>query len=77
MGSRVLKKWFMQPHVKIEEINYRINSVQMYLENRETQRAMKEFLSVIPDLDLILLRVCKFNQKRSSKASLKDCYSIY
>lgn len=38
---------------------------------------MKKFLSIIPDLDLLLIRLTKFSLNQYSKISLKDCYSIY
>jgi hypothetical protein len=38
---------------------------------------MKEFLNLVPDLDLILIRLSKVIQNQASRASLKDCYSIY
>lgn len=49
----------------------------MYLKNKDIAAQMKQFLEVLPDLDLILIRLSRFQQKLASKASLKDCYSIF
>jgi len=58
MGARLLKNWFFSPLLKIEQIQKRLNLVEIFVINKDVRKKIKEILSSIADLERLISRVC-------------------
>lgn len=57
MGSRLLKKWLVRPLINLEEINLRLDKVDVLYSNYKGQLVLKEFLKEIADLERLSVRI--------------------
>ena len=57
MGSRLLKRWLLEPLAEPHAINTRQNFTAFLAENREARESLAEMLSQIPDIERLLGRV--------------------
>ncbi len=57
MGSRLLKKWLVRPLINLEEINLRLNKVEILYSNYKGQLVLKDLLKEIADLERLSVRV--------------------
>ncbi|MEW6041916.1 MAG: DNA mismatch repair protein MutS, partial [Elusimicrobiota bacterium] len=57
MGSRLLKKWVLEPLIDIQEIHKRQNFVAMLVDNSNKRADLAEILQEVPDVERILGRV--------------------
>ncbi len=57
MGSRMLKKWILEPLTELHEINTRAQFTAFLTQNQEARRSLSDILSHIPDIERVLGRV--------------------
>lgn len=57
MGKRKLRKWVMHPLLKIDEINARLDSVDLLLNDMQVRDLLETELLKLPDLERMLSRV--------------------
>lgn len=57
MGSRMLKKWILEPLTELHEINNRAAFTAFLVGNREACESLADILSRIPDVERVLGRV--------------------
>ena len=57
MGSRMLKKWILEPLTELHDINTRAQFIFFLTRNREARESLSEILSRIPDIERVLGRV--------------------
>ncbi|MCX5785988.1 MAG: DNA mismatch repair protein MutS [Elusimicrobia bacterium] len=57
MGSRLLKRWLLEPLAEPHAINIRQNFTAFLAENREAREGLAEIISQIPDIERLLGRV--------------------
>lgn len=57
MGKRKLRKWVMHPLLKIEDINSRLDSVDLLLSDMNLRDLLENELLKLPDLERMLSRV--------------------
>jgi len=57
MGSRMLKKWILEPLTELHDINIRAQFTAFLTQNREARESLSEILSQIPDIERVLGRV--------------------
>jgi len=57
MGSRLLKRWLLEPLAEPHAINLRQNFTAFLAENRESRENLSAILSQIPDIERLLGRV--------------------
>ena len=57
MGSRMLKKWILEPLTELHDINTRQQFTAFLTRNRDAREGLSEILSQIPDIERVLGRV--------------------
>ncbi|HAH32757.1 MAG TPA: DNA mismatch repair protein MutS [Elusimicrobia bacterium] len=57
MGSRLLKRWLLEPLAELHTVNIRQNFTAFLAGNREARENLAEILSQIPDIERLLGRV--------------------
>ncbi|MEI7481216.1 MAG: DNA mismatch repair protein MutS [Elusimicrobiota bacterium] len=57
MGSRMLKKWILEPLTELHDINMRAQFTSFLTQNREARESLSDILSQIPDIERVLGRV--------------------
>ena len=57
MGSRMLKKWILEPLTELHEINTRAHFTAFLARNREASDSLSDILSQMPDIERLLGRV--------------------
>lgn len=57
MGKRMMKKWLMHPLLKMEDINKRLDSVDLFMSNLELREQFESIFSRLPDLERFLAKV--------------------
>jgi DNA mismatch repair protein MutS len=57
MGGRLLRRWLGQPRLDLEDLNRRLDAVQLFLEDAFRRTRTLDSLSKIADLERILSRV--------------------
>ena len=57
MGSRMLKKWILEPLTELHDINIRAQFTAFLTQNREARESLSDILSQIPDIERVLGRV--------------------
>ena len=73
MGERLLRRWLSQPLVSLDEINKRLDVVQLFMEETDTRAELRNnCLKGIIDVDKISRRL-----ERRVRFQLKDLYVMY
>lgn len=79
MGGRLLRRWIMEPLVKVPDIECRLEAVQEMLSSRKTSELLHQHLEAVYDLERLLSRITlgQANGRdlvafRSSLAALPD-----
>lgn len=57
MGSRLLKIWIVRPLLKLEDINERLNRVEVLYNNYKGQLYLRELLKEVADLERLSVRI--------------------
>lgn len=57
MGSRLLKNWIVRPLINVDEINSRLNKVEVLYNNYKGQLFLKDLLKEISDLERLSVRI--------------------
>ena len=57
MGGRLLKQWLIRPLLKQEDIEQRLNVVELFLKNPISREICRNILRCISDLERILIRI--------------------
>lgn len=75
MGARLLKSWLDQPLIDIDEIRYRQNLVELFIENVFLMDQIKDCLKNIYDLERLISKIsygnCNARDLYSLKTSIK------
>ncbi|KAH7445451.1 hypothetical protein KP509_01G010000 [Ceratopteris richardii] len=71
MGKRLLNRWLKQPLLDVDEINMRLDVVQIFVEDAALRQDMRQHLKRIPDMERLIRKVDK------RKASLQDIVKLY
>lgn len=58
MGGRLLKKWVSLPLLKLEQIQNRLNAVEVLFQNENLRKQLADELNQIGDLERIISKVC-------------------
>lgn len=78
IGSRLLKKWLMHPLQDFKEINTRLTLVEYLKEHRLLRQTIqKDYLGLLPDIELLCYRFYKVKARKKSSATLADCVKAY
>src|SRR5690606_5734841 len=59
-GSRLLKTWILQPLQDVDEINIRLNIVELFLSNLGYRNQVRQYLSKIDDIQSVNMNLCKY-----------------
>lgn len=57
MGSRLLKNWIVRPLINVDEINSRLDKVEVLYNNYKGQLYLKDLLKEISDLERLSVRI--------------------
>jgi DNA mismatch repair protein MutS len=76
MGSRLLKKWLLQPLLDIENINERLDCVEELTTNVLLREELKEKLKNIQDLERLISRIMYGNSNARDLILLKNSLKI-
>ena len=71
MGSRMLKKWILEPLTELHEINARAHFTAFLARNREACDSLSEILSQMPDIERVLGRVINGSAAPRDAASVR------
>ena len=71
MGSRMLKKWILEPLTELQDINARQQFTSFLSENREGREGLAEILSKIPDIERLLGRVVNLSAGPRDAAAVR------
>jgi DNA mismatch repair protein MutS len=71
MGSRMLKKWILEPLTALHEINARQQFTAFLVRNREACDNLAEILSQIPDIERVLGRVVNMSASPRDAAAVR------
>jgi DNA mismatch repair protein MSH2 len=74
-GHRLLKNWILHPLQKLEEINNRLNMVEIFVENTFFTQEVRQVLSKITDLQSLNMKFYKFVVKKINP-SIDDCAKV-
>lgn len=72
MGSRMLKQWIVQPLIKPQKINNRLNKVEIFFNRFDEMLSIRELLSKVPDIERIVARICSFRALPRELVVLKE-----
>lgn len=72
MGGRLIKQWLEQPLQDIQEINYRLDSVEELINERELACNIDNILSQFNDLERISTRISNNSVNARELVALKD-----
>jgi DNA mismatch repair protein MSH2 len=77
-GSRMLKSWLLQPLQDLEEINIRLNIVEMFVSNFSYRTEIKSsFLNKIDDIQTINMTIAKYlSDKDENSVKMMDCVKL-
>lgn len=76
MGSRLLKKWLLQPLIDVKEINKRLNAVEKIYNDIFLREELIEFLKEITDIERIINRVVYGSANPRELIALKESLKI-
>jgi DNA mismatch repair protein MutS len=71
MGSRMLKKWILEPLTALHDINARQQFTAFLVRNREACESLAEILSQIPDIERVLGRVVNMSASPRDAAAVR------
>ena len=78
MGSRCLRRWIKQPLQSVNEINRRLNLVEVFFTDFNLRSHLQnEFLRKLPDLDKLYAKFYKVHSKKKHNCTLSDCVRVY
>ena len=78
VGTRLLKKWLMQPLQDLKEIETRLILVDFLKEHRLVRQTIQgEYLRVLPDIEVLYTRFYKVKAKKRHSSSLGECVKAY
>ncbi len=78
IGSRLLKKWLMHPLQNVNEIETRLKLVEFLKEHRILRQTLqKDYLRLLPDIEVLCSRFYKIKAKKRNSSSLMDCVRAY
>lgn len=78
IGSRTLRRWMKQPLQKQEDIERRLDLVEILVEATSMREELAlDFLRKIPDLDKLYAKFYKVHSKQRHNAGLVDCLKVY
>lgn len=72
MGGRLIKQWLEQPLQDIQEINYRLDSVEEFIDDRDLACNVDEILGKFNDLERISTRITNNSVNARELVALKD-----
>lgn len=72
MGSRLLKRWMLQPLCKQEAIEERLEAVRMLVKNHEERLGIRSILESISDIERLIQKVCTLRANTREIISLKN-----
>ncbi|MBT4823974.1 DNA mismatch repair protein MutS [Candidatus Woesearchaeota archaeon] len=76
MGSRLLKRWLLNPLLDIEEINQRLNAVDFLFRNILVRQELKEVLESVKDIERLISRVNYGNANARDLIALKESLRV-
>lgn len=71
MGSRMLKKWILEPLITLHDINARQQFTSFLAQNREPRENLADILSQIPDVERVLGRVVNSSVSPRDSAAIR------
>lgn len=71
-GKRLMRKWIIHPLLKIEDINERLNSVDLLVNESSLRDSLDRYLKTLPDLERLFSRVCSGTLEVDSYRKLLD-----
>ncbi|MBU2574112.1 MAG: DNA mismatch repair protein MutS [Elusimicrobia bacterium] len=75
MGSRMLKKWILEPLTALHEINARQQFTAFLAADREARESLSAILSQIPDIERVLGRVVNASAAPRDAAAIRKALS--
>ncbi|MBI4803452.1 MAG: DNA mismatch repair protein MutS [Elusimicrobia bacterium] len=75
MGSRMLKKWILEPLTALHEINARQQFTSFLVANREARENLSAILSRVPDVERVLGRVVNTSAAPRDAAAIRKALS--
>ncbi|MBO8161657.1 MAG: DNA mismatch repair protein MutS [Thermosipho sp. (in: Bacteria)] len=76
MGSRLLRKWILQPLRDLEKINERLEIVEAFFDDRLLLNEIREYLGAVYDIERILTRLSYNKATPRDLISLKISLSV-
>lgn len=71
MGARLMNHWVKQPLLSVADIQARQESIQAFLDQESTLHALRECLSLVKDLERLMMRIS------SGYATPRDLMALY
>ncbi len=71
MGSRLLRRWLLEPLTDLREINSRQDFTAFLAENREAREQLGEVLAQVPDIERLLGRVINLSASPRDLGALR------
>ena len=71
MGSRMLKKWILEPLTELPDINARQQFTAFLVQSRESRESLSEILSKVPDIERVLGRVVNMSASPRDAAAVR------
>ena len=72
LGKRLIRKWIIQPLIRPEEINYRLDGVEELTNNLLKREELKEILRGINDIERLVSKISYGNSNARDVISLKN-----
>ncbi|MBW3012527.1 DNA mismatch repair protein MutS, partial [Candidatus Woesearchaeota archaeon] len=72
MGSRMLKKWILNPMLSVEKINERLDAVGELARNTLVREELKEILSNVQDVERLITKISNNTANARDLVSLKE-----
>ncbi|PIS47609.1 MAG: DNA mismatch repair protein MutS [Elusimicrobia bacterium CG08_land_8_20_14_0_20_51_18] len=76
MGSRMLKRWILNPLSDIHSINLRQNFVNFLYENQSAREELSSIMEQIPDVERLTGRIFNFTLSARDAVSIKKAVSF-
>ena len=78
IGSRCLRRWLKQPLQDPNEINRRLDIVNVFVQETSLRDEIaNDFLRKIPDLDKLYTKFYKVHSNKKHSGNLVDCIKVY
>ena len=75
MGSRMLKKWILEPLTAVHDINARQQFTAFLVENRDARESLSAVISQVPDIERVLGRVVNASATPRDAAAIRKALS--